>query len=126
MLERKARGFGLHFRLAENAGPAIAAGLAELTAGSQDFELMRGQMLWEIRPRGVDKGHAVAAVMSREPFLGRLPVFIGDDVTDRDGIRAAETMGGAGLWVPDMFGGPSGCRAWLHATAAAGDWALLP
>ena len=64
--------------------------------------------------------------MARAPFLGRVPVFIGDDVTDLDGIRAARVLGGAGLWVPDVFGGPAGVRAWLHVTAARGDWGDFP
>ena len=127
MLERKARGFGLHFRLAApEAGAAIHDALAELIDGSADFELMEGKMLWEVRPRGADKGHAVSRLMARAPFLGRLPVFIGDDVTDEDGMRVARPMGGAGLRVPDVFGDANGCRAWLRATASLGDWAPLP
>jgi trehalose 6-phosphate phosphatase len=126
MLERKARGFGLHFRLAPDAGQAIHDGLAALVQGSPDFELMEGKMLWEVRPKGADKGHAVKRLMARAPFLGRLPVFIGDDVTDEDGMRVARPMGGAGLRVPDVFGDAAGCRAWLAATAARGDWAPFP
>lgn len=126
LLEHKARGFGVHFRLAPDAGPDIHAALSEVVAGSAEFELMGGQFLWEVRPRGIDKGHGVEALMRRPPFLGRVPVFIGDDVTDEDGMRVARAMGGAGLRVPDVFTDAVGCRAWLHATAAAGDWALLP
>jgi trehalose 6-phosphate phosphatase len=63
--------------------------------------------------------------MRRPPFLGRLPVFIGDDVTDEDGIRVAKAMGGAGLRVQDAFGDAAGVRTWLHETAARGDWGAL-
>ena len=122
ILETKARGFGLHFRLAPDAEAAIHDALAALVEGSVDFELMRGSMLWEVRPRGADKGHAVTTLMRRPPFLGRVPVFIGDDVTDEDGMRVARAMGGAGLRVQDVFGAPAGVRAWLHATAATGEW----
>jgi trehalose 6-phosphate phosphatase len=122
MLEQKARGFGLHFRLTPDAGVAIHDALSGLVAGSPDFELLQGQMLWEVRPRGIDKGHAVSRLMSHEPFLGRLPVFIGDDVTDLDGIRVARALGGAGLWVADVFGDAAGVRRWLHETASRGDW----
>ncbi len=125
LFEQKARGFGLHFRLAPTAGPEIHAALRALVADSPDFELMQGAMLWEIRPRGADKGLAVTALMVRPPFLGRLPVFIGDDVTDEDGMRVARSMGGAGLRVQERFGEPAGVRAWLHDTAVRGDWGSL-
>ena len=126
MLEVKARGFGLHFRLAPDAGAAIYDVLAALVLGSPDFELMAGSMLWEVRPKGADKGLAVASLMRRTPFLGRLPVFIGDDVTDEDGMRAARAMGGAGLRVQDVFGEPEDVRQWLRSTADRGDWGDLP
>jgi len=124
--EAKPRGFGMHFRLAPDSGPAIHAALSDMIAESEDFHLLSGQMMWEIRPRGVDKGHGVAQLMQQPPFRGRLPVFIGDDVTDEDGLRVARAMGGAGLWVPDVFGNAADVRAWLQATAARGDWAALP
>lgn len=123
--EQKPAGFGLHFRLAPEAGPAIHAALSALVAESRDFWLMPGHMMWEVRPRGVDKGDAVARLMRDAPFLGRVPVFIGDDVTDQDGMRVARAMGGAGLWVPDVFGDAAGVRRWLYQTASRGDWGDL-
>jgi trehalose 6-phosphate phosphatase len=125
MFEQKPRGFGLHFRLAPDAGPAIRAVLASLVEGSADFWLMPGHMMWEVRPRGVDKGDAVVSIMRHAPFRGRVPVFIGDDVTDEDGMRVARTMGGAGLRVQDVFGDAAGVRAWLSGTASRGDWGAL-
>jgi trehalose 6-phosphate phosphatase len=124
--EPKPRGFGMHFRLVPDAGPAIHQALTEMLTESDDFQLLSGQLMWEVRPRGVDKGHGVERLMQHEPFRGRLPVFIGDDVTDEDGLRVARAMGGAGLWVPDLFGSAAAVRAWLQATAARGDWAPLP
>jgi trehalose 6-phosphate phosphatase len=124
--EQKPRGFCMHFRLVPDSGQAIHDALSDMIAGSEDFQLLSGQMMWEIRPRGVDKGHGVAQLMQQPPFHGRVPVFIGDDVTDEDGLRVARAMGGAGLWVPDLFGNAAGVRAWLQATAARGNWAALP
>jgi trehalose 6-phosphate phosphatase len=125
LFEQKPRGFGLHFRLAPEAGPAIHEALSRLVADSRNFWLMPGHMLWEIRPRGVDKGDAVARLMRDPPFLGRVPVFIGDDVTDEDGMRVARAMDGAGLRVQDVFGDAAGVRAWLGETAVRGDWGDL-
>ncbi len=125
LVERKARGFVLHYRLAPEAGPAVEAAVTRWIAPVADrFQPMRAQMAWEIRPRGADKGSAVAAVMALPAFAGRLPVFIGDDVTDEDGMVVARRLGGAGLFVPAVFGGPAAVRDWL-ARCHAG-WAGLP
>ena len=122
LLEHKPRGFALHFRAAPLAGPALHAGLLRLLAGSTEFEVLPAHMLWEVRPRATDKGKAVVALLAQPPFYGRLPVFVGDDVTDEDGITAAVAMGGVGLRVKEAFGDAAGVRAWLKATAANRCW----
>jgi len=126
LLEPKARGFALHYRLAPDAGPDFGSALSAWLLGDDRFELMAGQMTWEVRPKGVDKGSAVDALMHEPPFRGRIPLFIGDDVTDEDGMRAARALGGAGLRVDAAFGSPAGVRAWLTAAAQTGDWPELP
>ena len=126
LLERKARGFALHFRAVPESGPVMHDALAEVLAGSSTFELLQAHMLWEVRPRGMDKGKAVQALMARAPFAGRTPVFIGDDVTDEDAMRAVRALRGAGFQVAEAFGSPAAVRAWLDGAAAAGDWPPLP
>ena len=126
LLEPKARGFALHYRAVPAAAAAFRDALAGMLAGSAAFELMAGHMLWEVRPSGVNKGSATLALMAHQPFAGRLPVFIGDDTTDEDGMRAARSLGGAGLRVDEAFGTPAGLRAWLRAAAATGAWTALP
>ncbi|MBW4093231.1 MAG: trehalose-phosphatase [Proteobacteria bacterium] len=120
LLEPKARGFVLHYRGAPAAGPALAAGLRALVAAAPEFAVLEANMAWELRPRGADKGIALAALMRLAPFAGRLPVYIGDDVTDRDAIEAARRLGGVGLWVHEAFGSPADVRAWLGRAAAQG------
>ena len=122
LLEHKARGFALHYRAVPDASAKLREALSRLLAGSDAFELLPAHMLWEVRPRGADKGKAVADLMDRPPFRDRLPVFIGDGVTDEDGIVAATAMGGIGLRVQDAFGDAAGVRAWLQAIAASGSW----
>ncbi len=125
LVERKARGFVLHYRLAPDAARAVEAAVAGWVAPVADrFQRMPALMAWEVRPLGADKGSAVAAVMALPAFAGRLPVFIGDDVTDEDGMTVARRMGGAGLFVPAVFGGPGAVRAWLDG--CRGDWSALP
>ncbi len=122
LLEQKRRGFVFHYRAVPELGPLLRdAALALIAPQAGRFGLMEASMAWEVRPRGADKGSAVAALMQEAPFAGRLPVFIGDDVTDEDGMRAARGMQGAGLRVPDVFGGPAGVRGWLARCADALD-----
>ena len=123
LLEHKRRGFVLHYRAVPHHGPALREAAHAIVGGDAGFQVMEASMAWEVRPRGADKGSAVLALMAQPPFAGRLPLFIGDDVTDEDGMRAATSLGGAGLRVDEAFGTPAGVRAWL---AAAADTGVLP
>ena len=118
LLEEKSHGLVLHYRAVPEAGAALREGLESLLAAQPGSHmLMAAKMAWELRPVGADKGTAVRALMRHTPFAGRIPVFVGDDVTDEDGMRAARGLGGIGLRVPEMFGdGPvcgTGLRVWL-------------
>ncbi|MBO0711785.1 MAG: trehalose-phosphatase [Acetobacteraceae bacterium] len=121
-LERKAHGFVLHYRARPALGEQLGEEIGALIAGSEAFLLMPARKAWEVRPRGVDKGTAVRTLMRNPPFAGKRPLFIGDDVTDEDGIRAAEALGGCGLRVPEVFGGPTEVRHWLARAASHATW----
>jgi trehalose 6-phosphate phosphatase len=122
LLERKSHGFVLHYRSVPAQGPALRNALTALVDGSRNFTVLPARMAWELHPTGADKGRALTALMQRAPFAGRLPVFIGDDVTDEDAIAAAERLGGIGLRVAEAFGTPDGVRAWLRAAAQGAGW----
>jgi trehalose 6-phosphate phosphatase len=114
LIEDKAHGFVLHYRQAPEAGPEAEALLNGLLQEQpDDFTLLPALMAWEIRPRGVSKATAVRSLMAAPPFAGRVPVFIGDDVTDEEGMEAARSCGGIGLRLQDAFGTPGALRAWL-------------
>ena len=128
LLESKSHGLVLHYRAVPEAGQALHDGLLPLLAEQPGaYVLMPAKMAWEIRPAGADKGTAVSSLMRQPPFAGRMPVFVGDDVTDEDGMRAARQAGGIGLRVPEAFGDAAGVRAWLAAlvsNAAAASQSL--
>lgn len=126
LLERKARGFALHYRLAPEARDTFHAAMTALVGSSSQFHLHPAHMLWEIRPTGADKGGAVVALMQHAPFTNRMPIFIGDDVTDEDGMREARKRGGAGYRVDQVFTDPTGVRSWLQRSAQLKAWAPLP
>ncbi|GGG47794.1 hypothetical protein GCM10010964_38960 [Caldovatus sediminis] len=119
LLEEKAHGFVLHYRLAgPEAGEAARELLSALVAEQPErFALLAARKAWEVRPRGVSKASAVAALMTRPPFAGRVPVFVGDDATDEEGMAEARSGGGIGLRLQDAFGTPARLRAWLAAHA---------
>lgn len=120
LLEEKAHGFVLHYRLAgPEAGEAARDLLASMVAEQPErFTLLAARKAWELRPRGVSKASAVAALMARPPFAGRVPVFIGDDATDEEGMAEARAAGGIGLRLQDAFGTPARLRAWLEEAVA--------
>jgi trehalose 6-phosphate phosphatase len=118
-LEEKTIGLVIHYRQAPSHGAEIEAFMRDLIAPEAGHaELLTALMAFEIRPAGVGKGHAVDRLMQLPPFAGRVPVFIGDDVTDEQGMAAAVAHGGAGLHVARNFGGvAANVRAWLAAMA---------
>ncbi len=119
MLEDKRHGLVLHYRAAPQAGPALRAALAGLLAEHPGrFELLAAKMAWELRPAGVSKASAVHALMAEPPFAGRVPIFVGDDVTDEDGMEAARALGGFGMRLPDDFATPEAVRGWIVALGA--------
>jgi trehalose 6-phosphate phosphatase len=77
-------------------------------------------MVYEARPIGFDKGGALRAFMKEEPFIGRIPIFIGDDRTDEDAFRAAQELGGVGIKL-----GPGETSARLRIADVASVYALM-
>jgi trehalose 6-phosphate phosphatase len=118
-LEEKTIGLVIHYRQAPGFGAEIEAFMRDLIAPAAGHaELLTALMAFEIRPAGVGKGLAVDRLMALAPFAGRVPVFIGDDVTDEEGMAAAVAHGGAGLHVARNFGGvPALVRTWLATMA---------
>jgi trehalose 6-phosphate phosphatase len=121
ILETKPHGLALHHRAAPQWKDATREALLALLRGHDDaFALMPAHMAFEIRPRAATKGRAVRALMQAPPFHARRPVFVGDDVTDEDGMEAARALGGLGLHVGrDFHGGPAQVRAWLAQPEAS-------
>jgi trehalose 6-phosphate phosphatase len=98
LVERKTLSVGLHFRRAPFWAGACEA-LAHAVALETGLFVQPGQMLYELRPGGVDKGTAVAQLMETLPMKGGIPLFVGDDVTDEHGFEAAAALGGYGILV---------------------------
>lgn len=97
VMEAKEGAVALHFRQAPELEDVCRHAMEEAVNGVPDFTLVMGKMVIEARPRSMSKGTALRAFMQEEPFLGRTPIFIGDDTTDEDGFIAAQELGGVGI-----------------------------
>lgn len=122
LLEPKPGGFALHYRerpeLEALCREALQAAL-EADAPQRDWELMQGHCVFELKQRRVSKGTALRAFMAEAPFAGRHPIYAGDDVTDEDGIEAAQALGGWGVRVGP---GATVARYRLADVDAVGRW----
>ena len=99
-IEEKSHGCALHFRrMPEREDEAVA--FATRIAREHGLDVKHGKSIVEIVQPGADKGGAVEAFMQVPPFAGAMPVFIGDDITDEDGMKAARALGGFGILVGD-------------------------
>lgn len=95
MLEDKEHSLAVHWRLAPEAGPALADLLEEASAAlGPGYRLQHGKSVAEILPAHADKGRAIEAILEEAPYKDRIPIFFGDDVTDEDGIRIVNARGG--------------------------------
>lgn len=125
IFEDKGLSLALHFRQAPHLAPAaheIAATVA--AALGEGFELLRGKMVIEIKPGGRDKGASIEDFLREAPFHGRIPAFVGDDLTDEYGFTVVNRLGGhsvkvgagetAARW---RLADAAGVRAWLTQCA---------
>jgi len=116
-LEDKGRSWALHYRAVPAAAEMLKYRLERILSGTNGaLALASGKMVLEIRDKRYSKASAVDAFMREPAFAGRLPIFIGDDETDRDGFAAAKALGGKALRVgaeDAEFSDPAAVRAWL-------------
>lgn len=100
---------------------ALRALMQRITNPATPLHLIAGHAVFELQLQGFDKGRAIRRFMKMPPFLGRRPVFVGDDKIDRAGFKTALKLGGlaysVGIDMPGVsgkFANPDAVRAWLH------------
>jgi trehalose 6-phosphate phosphatase len=129
-LEDKGPSFAVHYRASPELGVELGAALARFAQRAAEdganprLELMAGELVYEIKPAGFDKGSALSRFMQLPPFVGRRPVFVTDHVIDQAGMQAALDLGGYALSVGQKLPGavawfrnPASVRAWLKGLA---------
>ena len=128
LVEDKGPAASLHFRRHPEVGPACRE-FARRLGSRHGLDVQEGDMVMEVRAPGPDKGEAIAAFMAAPPFAGYSPVFLGDDLTDEDGFRAARELGGYGVIVGARrptdatfaLAGVDHAREWLRSALGDGS-----
>ena len=128
LVEDKGRSIAVHFRNADcDRGDLYRLARRAVRESGGELELLPARKALDVRPRSANKGLAVEWFMQSAPFLGRVPVFVGDDLTDEDGFRAANRFSGHAIRVGRggkslarwRIGAPAEVRQWLAEVAAA-------
>jgi len=124
MLEDKGAALALHFQGARELEHQLRAEVALLAAPLvPEYTLLDGHAVIEVKPAVHTKDSAVTAFMQEPPFIGRVPIFIGDDQTDYGGFAAVRRFDGLAIavgprvksewWLP----GPRAVHHWLEQLA---------
>src|SRR4051795_222592 len=122
LLEDKGYSLALHYRLAPHAEKAIYEAVSLITADlpNAPIEVLPGKFVCEIKHSGFTKATGVRELMKHEPFRGRRPIFIGDDVTDETVFAIMPDMNGLSfsvgrraMGVNGHFDAPNDVRTFL-------------
>jgi len=121
LLEDKGCALAVHFRQAPYLEEKLRLKLCTYLSRAKEYELLEGDHVIEIKPAAHNKATAIEAFMQAAPFVGRSPIYIGDDKTDLDGFAAVRRFKGKALSVGDRvradqrLANPAAVREWLEA-----------
>jgi len=128
LVEDKGYSIAVHYRGVPVGKERLLALLTDVSAAypNESVEILPGKEMLELKRAGTNKGEAVRQLMKLPPFAGRMPVFIGDDVTDEAVFSVLPDMGGHAFSVGREFDGltaifdtPASVRAVLGRLAQA-------
>jgi len=97
VIERKPGAIALHYRLRPDLEKRCCEIVHDVVGKRPDLRLLHGKMVFEVVPKGSDKGGMVEAFLSESPFLGRRPIFAGDDITDESGFCVVNARSGISI-----------------------------
>lgn len=128
-VERKPASCTLHYRQVPDRAACLKSAMESWPARWSRLRLLDGHDVFEWAAAAQSKGTALAALMQQAPFNGRIPVAVGDDVTDEDAFAVARTLGGFGIAVGPRhshsatfaLSDPAAVNRWLAAAAADGE-----
>lgn len=107
--ERKGAVLAIHTRAAPAALPEVKAAAEEALARlPEGYRIVAGHAGLEFMPLEALKSAAIERFMEASPFAGRLPVFLGDDVSDEAGFEYVNALNGVSIRVRPQGGTEAG------------------
>ena len=108
-VEDKGSSYALHYRAVPSQAAALRVELQALLRAPEGtgLRLLEGKQVYEVVCRGIDKACTIQRLLDTPGFAGRLPLFIGDDVTDEPAIALMPGLNGLGLSVGRALPGAS-------------------
>jgi trehalose 6-phosphate phosphatase len=121
LVEDKQVALAMHYRLAQESAAEVLSHMELLAARVRPhLHLQPGKMVAELRPAQATKGEAVREFLREPPFSGRLPIYIGDDLTDETAFEAVNSVGGVSIAVNVRR--PTAARFYLPSVSAVHGW----
>ena len=116
IVEDKGIALALHFRRAPTYG-ADCRRIAEAAAAELGprFHVVEGSMVVEIKPTGTSKATAIEEFLLEPPFADRVPIALGDDLSDCDAFSAVQRHGGLAVAVGRRITGDFRLEDWQAA-----------
>lgn len=120
MLEDKGLSLSMHYRQVPRLGGFVQREIRALFQQmGEGFHIQLGKCVVEIVPVGHSKGSVVTEFLAESPFRGRIPAFLGDDVTDENAFAVVNALGGVSIKVG---AGPTQAPYRLEDVHAVRDW----
>jgi trehalose 6-phosphate phosphatase len=101
-VERKRFAIAVHDRMVEDPQQRerLASIVAEVGGSHDELRSTGGKRIHELRPDiDWDKGRAIEMLLVELDAEDRVPIYVGDDLTDEDGFRAVVARGGIAVVV---------------------------
>ena len=90
-IEHKPYSVALHFRENPSLADTAYTIMTKVLTKHNNWVLKPGKYVWELVPRGANKGTAILTLLKKTQSSESLcPIFIGDDITDEAGFMAIQ------------------------------------
>lgn len=98
-IEKKDYSVALHFREHPHLEDLVHTFALDCLTHFQAFELKAGKFVFELVPKGANKGSAIQHIHQQAHLSDHYPIFIGDDLTDEAGFQVINSLKGCSIKV---------------------------